>query len=235
MGKLTVTVKRARNLIPCDRTGSSDPLCFVSCGSSDEYRTKTCAQTLVPVWHETFEFECMKARMPKMRISVMDEDEDGSTDFLGLLEVHVISLEGDQVYTAWHQLTDAAGVPGGQHGEIELDICYAPEAHEDRATVDGREKRYVEKQEDSMLFAARMMNAEAKAEGSRAAGVMEEDDEEDDTDGPDWLAGYQKFGTWKDVVHGRPEPVRTPLDFPVEAFPTRVKKQVSYLFVGDDR
>ena len=234
MGKLSVTVKRGRGLIPCDKTGSSDPLCFVSCANSDEFRTKTCEQTLVPVWMETFEFDVMKARMPKLRISVMDADDDGSTDFLGLLEMPVVSLEPDKIYSSWCALTDAAGVPGGQHGEIELDVCYKPDAHEDRSTMDGRDKRYVEKAEDTLLFAARMVNEEVRAEQARADGLMEEDgsDEEADRAGPDWLAGSQKYGTWKELVHGKPEQIRMPTGFVVEAFPTRVKQQAAYLFVG---
>ena len=130
--------------------------------------------------------------------------------------------------------TDAAGVPGGQHGEIELDVCYKPDAHEDRSTMDGRDKRYVEKAEDTLLFAARMVNEEVRAEQARADGLMEEDgsDEEADRAGPDWLAGYQKYGTWKELVHGKPEQIRMPTGFVVEAFPTRVKQQAAYLFVG---
>ena len=234
MGKLTVTIKRARGLLPCDRTGSSDPLCFISCAGGDEFRTKTCPQTLTPVWEETFSFNCMRARMPKLRIVVMDEDDDDSTDFLGMCEVALISLHVDQEYCDWHSLTDASGVAvaDNKHGALELSYCYVPEAHEEKSTVAGAEKKDEERAEDAMLFAARMAGEAVRAEHGLEHGLEDEDgsDEELARKGPEWLAGYQKFGAWKELVHGRPEPVHTPDGERVETFPVKVIKQCGQLF-----
>jgi len=54
-GTLTVKVKEGRNLIACDKNGSSDPYCIVSYGSTTK-KTKPRKKTLFPDWSDTESF-----------------------------------------------------------------------------------------------------------------------------------------------------------------------------------
>ena len=57
---LKVGVIQARGLAPKDANGFSDPYALIQCGSV-QLRTMTVAESLDPIWNESFEFEDVSA------------------------------------------------------------------------------------------------------------------------------------------------------------------------------
>ena len=77
-------VHSARNLIPMDKGGSSDP--FVTMKIQDKTRLKRTTikkKTLDPVWEESFDFEITEPKYDMLKFTVYDYDKYTNNDFLG--------------------------------------------------------------------------------------------------------------------------------------------------------
>jgi Ca2+-dependent lipid-binding protein len=84
VGTLRVTIVAARNLIPMDRTGTSDP--FVTLKLQDKTRLKRTSvvkKNLDPAWNETFDFDITAPNTDLLRFYVYDYDKYSTNDFLG--------------------------------------------------------------------------------------------------------------------------------------------------------
>jgi Ca2+-dependent lipid-binding protein len=78
---LVVRVVEARNLMPMDYTGKSDPYVVLQFGS-ETFTTRYIKQDLNPVWNEVHTFDVISGR-EQLKIEVFDKDEFGTDDHLG--------------------------------------------------------------------------------------------------------------------------------------------------------
>ena len=86
---VVLRILQAQNLSPLDPNGKSDPYCVVpnmKTSSGGEVRTKTIAETLDPVWDESFEFR-LSSRMWAFRIELLDYDSDTKSKPLGFVDM----------------------------------------------------------------------------------------------------------------------------------------------------
>jgi serine/threonine protein kinase len=110
VGVLRVTVSGARNLIPMDKCGTSDP--FVTLKLQDKsrlFRTSKLKKTLDPVWEESFDFEITDPKCDLLRFFVYDFDKYSTNDFLGecsLPCMAVINLGPDAEFDDYLPLLD---------------------------------------------------------------------------------------------------------------------------------
>jgi len=95
---LSVRVVEARNLMPMDITGKSDPYCVLKF-AEQESRTNYIKQDLNPVWNEIFAFD-VETGKEHMRIDVFDKDDFGKDDFLGWCEFRLddVNEKGERKY-----------------------------------------------------------------------------------------------------------------------------------------
>jgi RAS protein activator-like 1 len=89
---LTVHVVEARDLIPMDVDGTSDPYVILRI-EDQQIETTFKKSTLNPVWNESFTFEISQGTLPLL-IEVMDKDTFGEDDCEG---VHQVYLTEEQI------------------------------------------------------------------------------------------------------------------------------------------
>ena len=78
---LSVRVVEARDLMPMDISGKSDPYCMLNFGTQSQ-KTNFIKQDLNPVWNEIFALD-VESGKEVMKVEVFDKDDFGRDDFLG--------------------------------------------------------------------------------------------------------------------------------------------------------
>jgi Ca2+-dependent lipid-binding protein len=90
MPRLNVTIVKATNLRDHDVIGLSDPYVVVEMGGR-KYKTRTCDNTLNPVWDEEFAFMVADDNAAQITFRIFDEDIMGD-DPMGWAKCSVSNL-----------------------------------------------------------------------------------------------------------------------------------------------
>lgn len=103
---LTVHVVEARDLLPMDMDGTSDPYVILRM-EDQQSETGVRKSTLNPVWNESFTFEISQGTMP-LQIEVMDHDTFGEHDSEGVSQLYMTedSILDQLKHDMWLNLRD---------------------------------------------------------------------------------------------------------------------------------
>jgi len=124
---LRIRVAAAKELSAADPTGSSDPYVVVQVPDTKvKHKTKTIKKTLNPVWNEEFDMsqDHIDAENDVMRFSIYDWDRATSKDLLGVVEVHVSELLGDEPVDKWFQVMDPEDTEKEGQGELHIMVAH---------------------------------------------------------------------------------------------------------------
>ncbi|KAL0235171.1 hypothetical protein GEMRC1_001753 [Eukaryota sp. GEM-RC1] len=99
---MSLSVIRAESLLPMDRSGTSDPYVMIRCGPYSA-RTNIVEESLNPVWFQRFDTEIglniPPVPLPKLVFELMDYNNVGSDDDLGMAIVDIESLFANKADT----------------------------------------------------------------------------------------------------------------------------------------
>ncbi|XP_043968838.1 multiple C2 and transmembrane domain-containing protein 1 isoform X4 [Gambusia affinis] len=94
VGVVQVKVIKAEGLMAADVTGKSDPFCVVEL-SNDRLQTHTVYKNLNPEWNKVFTFN-VKDIHSVLEVTVYDEDQDRSADFLGKVAIPLLNIQNGE-------------------------------------------------------------------------------------------------------------------------------------------
>eukprot|EP00357_Protocruzia_adherens_P005978 CAMPEP_0114996678 /NCGR_PEP_ID=MMETSP0216-20121206/14459_1 /TAXON_ID=223996 /ORGANISM="Protocruzia adherens, Strain Boccale" /LENGTH=501 /DNA_ID=CAMNT_0002360939 /DNA_START=58 /DNA_END=1563 /DNA_ORIENTATION=+ len=118
---VVVNVFEARDLLPKDTNGFSDPYTVVTFGSQQQ-KTRFISGTLNPIWEENFVFEVEPHQDMTLQMDIFDYDQWAKDDFEGRALFDVTSLEDQKQHDMWLRLTEKDDPETATHGTIKLGI-----------------------------------------------------------------------------------------------------------------
>jgi len=83
---VSVRVVEARDLMPMDLNGKSDPYVVLKFGARQQQKTNYINSDLNPVWNEVFTFD-VESGKEDIEVIAYDKDDFGKDDFLGRFRI----------------------------------------------------------------------------------------------------------------------------------------------------
>lgn len=115
---LTVNLVEAKDLIPMDSNGLSDPYVILSC-ESQKFTSNCIPETLNPVWNEEFFFN-IESGNETLKLTVMDKDVLMPDDFEGEVTIPMSLLKDQMKLDQFFILSQ--GKEGLKQGRIHLSM-----------------------------------------------------------------------------------------------------------------
>eukprot|EP01105_Mastigella_eilhardi_P021159 TRINITY_DN509_c0_g1_i5.p1 TRINITY_DN509_c0_g1~~TRINITY_DN509_c0_g1_i5.p1 ORF type:complete len:1273 (-),score=278.82 TRINITY_DN509_c0_g1_i5:103-3897(-) len=123
---LHVKIVSAANLPPSDPNGFSDPYVLLKI-AGQKFRSRTEKKTLNPVWNEVTSFSNVLGS-DVLTVEVWDWDKLSSDDFLGLVEIPLVSLLDGKQRECRYVLAGNKDEDQKTSGDIHLLIAFSPKA-----------------------------------------------------------------------------------------------------------
>ena len=118
---LHVEILQARQIRALDKGKYSDPFCVLKFGRR-KMKTTVQKKTLQPEWREEFVFDGSIFEQPTMSLTMFDKDKFTS-EFLGQVEISLVSLSDGNEWTDWHELLSKSGARETKsRGEIQVKL-----------------------------------------------------------------------------------------------------------------
>ncbi|XP_033223348.1 multiple C2 and transmembrane domain-containing protein isoform X1 [Belonocnema kinseyi] len=134
---VTIVLVEAKNLLPMDIEGLSDPYVKFRLGT-EKYKSKVANKTLNPVWLEQFDLHLYEDPYlgQDLEVTLWDRDKSHQDDLMGKTIINLATLERETTHRLWRELEDGAGsifllltISGTTASETISDLA----AHEDNA------------------------------------------------------------------------------------------------------
>ncbi|XP_014486468.1 PREDICTED: multiple C2 and transmembrane domain-containing protein 1 isoform X3 [Dinoponera quadriceps] len=132
---VTIVLVEAKNLLPMDIDGLSDPYVKFRLGT-EKYKSKVVNKTLNPVWLEQFDLHLYEDPYlgQELEVTVWDRDRSHQDDLMGRTVIDLAILERETTHRLWRELEDGSGnifllltISGTTANETISDLA----AHED--------------------------------------------------------------------------------------------------------
>ncbi|XP_015119565.1 multiple C2 and transmembrane domain-containing protein isoform X3 [Diachasma alloeum] len=107
---VTIVLVEAKNLIPMDIDGESDPYVKFRLGT-EKYKSKVVNKTVNPVWLEQFDLHLYEDPYlgQELEVTVWDRDKGHQDDLMGRTTIDLAGLERETTHRIWRDLEDGAG------------------------------------------------------------------------------------------------------------------------------
>ncbi|XP_011266477.1 multiple C2 and transmembrane domain-containing protein isoform X3 [Camponotus floridanus] len=107
---VTIVLVEAKNLLPMDIDGLSDPYVKFRLGT-EKYKSKVVNKTLNPVWLEQFDLHLYEDPYlgQELEVTVWDRDRSHQDDLMGRTMIDLAVLERETTHRLWRELEDGSG------------------------------------------------------------------------------------------------------------------------------
>ncbi|KAK1125389.1 hypothetical protein K0M31_005758 [Melipona bicolor] len=107
---VTIVLVEAKNLLPMDIEGLSDPYVKFRLGT-EKYKSKVVHKTLNPVWLEQFDLHLYEDPYlgQELEVTVWDRDKSHQDDLMGRTVIDLATLERETTHRLWRDLEDGSG------------------------------------------------------------------------------------------------------------------------------
>ncbi|XP_076763941.1 multiple C2 domain and transmembrane region protein isoform X2 [Xylocopa sonorina] len=107
---VTIVLVEAKNLLPMDIDGLSDPYVKFRLGT-EKYKSKVVHKTLNPVWLEQFDLHLYEDPYlgQELEVTVWDRDKSHQDDLMGKTVIDLAVLERETTHGLWRDLEDGSG------------------------------------------------------------------------------------------------------------------------------